>query len=54
MDEPTPYQPDEDDVLVHRANVDDWSDAYFAVGINFGVGLPHYYVSLDENGGERS
>jgi hypothetical protein len=47
------YEPDEDDVLVHRFD-ERHDDAYFALGTGFGVGKPNFYVTLAENGGERS
>jgi hypothetical protein len=46
------YQPDDDDILVHHFD-DRHDDAYFSVGSGFGAGRPHFYVRLDENGGER-
>lgn len=53
MVEGTPYQPEEHDILAHTFDARH-PDAYFSVGTNYGVGQPHYYVCLDENGGERS
>ena len=53
MPEESTYEPEADDILVHR-----WGpahdDAYFSLGTGFGKGKPHYFVNLDENGGERS
>jgi hypothetical protein len=54
VDRATPYEPDGDEILVHRYDDADQCDAYFFVGTNYGHGQPHYFVTLDENGGERS
>jgi len=48
------YEPEADEILVHRYDRADQRDAYFFVGKNYGHGEPHYFVTLDENGGERS
>ena len=48
-----PYEPDDDDVLVHRFTGARYVDAYFSVGTNYGHGQPQFYVALDEDGGER-
>jgi hypothetical protein len=45
------YQPEDDDILVHRFG---GQDVYFSVSNSYGHGRPHYYVCLDENGGEAS
>jgi hypothetical protein len=46
------YKPDDDEVHLHphdgRAG-----ESWFAVGTGYGVGEPHFYVWLEENGGER-
>lgn len=47
------YQADDDEILVHRYD-GDHDDAWFHVGTGHGVGTPHFFVCLDENGGERS
>jgi hypothetical protein len=56
--EPSPYEPEADDIVAHcsdgRQGVGLTRDAYFSLGTNYGAGKPHYYVCLDENGGERS
>lgn len=53
MVEDVPYQPEESEILAHTYD-GRRRDAYFAVAINHGVGKPHYFVCLDESGGERS
>lgn len=50
MAEPDAYEPDEDDIAVHR---DDGRHVYFNAYVNYGVGEPHFYVCLDEMGGGR-
>jgi hypothetical protein len=49
----SPYAPDEDDIPVNR-HVPIQEAAYFSVRTGYGKGKPHFFVSLDENGGEQS
>jgi hypothetical protein len=47
------YQPEDGDRLAHRHDGRD-GDSYFTVGSGHGVGEPHFYVWLEEDGGERA
>ena len=47
------YEPEDDDILVHRFN-DNYGIVYFSLRTGYGVGNPNFFVCLDENGGERS
>lgn len=53
MDSRSSYEPDEADIVVHRLE-GQHDHAYFSLGAGFGTGRPNFYVTLDENGGERS
>lgn len=56
--EPGAYEPEAGDIVAHchdgRLGVGPNRDTYFSLGTPYGVGRPHYYVTMDENGGERS
>jgi hypothetical protein len=57
MSEPL-YLPEDSDVVAHphdaHPRLAAQGSTYFSLGTGYGVGKPHYYVCLDENGGERS
>jgi hypothetical protein len=47
------YEPEDDDFLAHRHDGRP-GDSYFTVGTGYGTGEPHFFVWLEEDGGERA